>query len=151
MLLTNQSILDALSVGLPILIESVRQPQKQRPQRFYSLAAIANASSNPRLAGTLNQNGGLPLCRELERQSLTNLHIFGSRMGDCAKTALYHLSERKEGDVNYAATKYRFKYGTKPSMELSLANYSKYGGTLWFCFIVWLLIMFFMFSPLIRV
>ena len=102
--MTNQTILDALSQRLPLLIESVRQTQKQRPQRFYALAAIANAASNPQLVAILNQNGGLQLCRELERQ---HLNLFGSRMGDCAKTALYRLSQGKEGDATYATTKYR--------------------------------------------
>jgi hypothetical protein len=40
----------------------------------------------------------LQLCRDIERQSLANLHILGSKMGDCARTAVFHLSEKKEGD-----------------------------------------------------
>lgn len=50
---------------------------------------------------------GLQLCREIERQSLANLHILGSKMGDCAQTAVYHLSERREGDAKRGLVKYR--------------------------------------------
>lgn len=53
-------------------------------------------------------NVGLQLCREVERQSLANLHILGSRMGDCAQTAVYRLTDQKEGNVKIGNTKYRW-------------------------------------------
>ena len=143
-------MLEILGTSIPILIETIRQVQKQRPQRFYAVSAIANASSHPRLAGILKQHGGLQLCRELERQQLMNLQLVGSRMGDCANTALYNLSEAKEGDPTFGTTKYRFKYGTRPVMELSLVPYHKYAGTLWCCFALWCMMLVFTFSPLLR-
>ena len=57
LLLTDVPIVEALSVGIPVLMDALRQSQ-QRPQRFYAAAAIANASSHPRLASVLTQNGG---------------------------------------------------------------------------------------------
>jgi hypothetical protein len=59
LLLSNTVLLEVVGTGIPSLIETVRQSQKQRPQRFYAAAAIANSSSNPRLASILNQNGGI--------------------------------------------------------------------------------------------
>lgn len=56
-LLSDKPIVEALGVGMPVLIDALRQAQ-QRPQRFYAAAAVANASCHPNLAGILNQNGG---------------------------------------------------------------------------------------------
>ena len=53
---------------------------------------------------------GLQLCREVERQSLANLHILGSRMGDCAQTTVYRLTDQKEGNVKIGNTKYRYNH-----------------------------------------
>jgi hypothetical protein len=57
-LLTNLVVLESLGAAMPVLIETVRHVQKLKPQRFYAVAAVANASSHPRLASLLNQNGG---------------------------------------------------------------------------------------------
>jgi len=148
LLLSDNINIEALGVGMTPLMEGLRSSQ-QRPHRFYAAAAIANASAHPRLASILKQNGGLQLVREIERQSLANLHILGSKMSDCAQTAIYRLSEGKEGDANMGTVKYRFKWGTRPIMELSLASYGKHSGILWFCFAIWLLIVLFTFMPLV--
>lgn len=92
---------------MPSLVEALRHIEKHRPQRFYAAAAIANASAHPRLASALNQHGALQLCRDIERQSLANLNVLGSRMGECASTAVHHLSDGREGDPNLAPIKYR--------------------------------------------
>lgn len=91
----------------------------------------------------------LQLCRELERQSLANLHIIGSKLGECMQTAVYRLSERKEGDPKMGNAKYTFKWGTKPVMELSLAAYTKHSTYLWLCFALWICIVLFTFLPLL--
>ncbi|RYH31815.1 hypothetical protein EON65_01775 [archaeon] len=106
MLLADNTTIEALGVAMPILLEILKHGQ-QRPQGLYSAACVANAASHPRLAALLNQHGGLPLCREVERQSLANLHIIGSRLGECVQTAVYKLSDRKEGDSKMGALKYR--------------------------------------------
>lgn len=60
----------------------------------------------------------LQLFRELERQSLANLHLLGSRLGDCASTSVYFLSDRKEGDPHIATS--RFRYDTAAVVSLHL-------------------------------
>lgn len=50
---------------------------------------------------------GLQLCRDVERQSTANLHILGSKLGECAQTAIYRLSDKKEGDPKMGNVKYR--------------------------------------------
>lgn len=150
LLLSDTVIIESLCTGMHVLLDTLRASQ-QRPQRFYAAAAIANAAAHPRLAGVINQLGGLQLCREVERQSLANLHILGSKMGHCAQTAVYKLSDKKEGDAKMGAMKYSFKWGTKPVMELSFASYAKHSNALWFCFAVWLIIVLFTFMPLVFV
>lgn len=148
LLLADAPVVEALGTAMQPLLEVLRTSQL-RPQRFYAAAAIANASAHPRLAGLLKQHGGLQLCREVERQSLANLHILGSRLGDCAQTAVYRLSDQKEGNPKLGAAKYSFKWGNRPVMELSLASYAKHGTALWVCFGVWVLIVLFTFMPLL--
>ena len=147
-LLADVAVIEELTTGMPILLDAVRNSQ-QRPQRFYAAACIANASAHPKLAGVLNQNGGLAIVREIERQSLANLHILGSKLGDCARTAVYRLSERKEGDPKMGNMKYSFKWGTRPVMELSLAAYGQHSQTVWVCFGIWLLVVLFTFMPVV--
>jgi len=143
LLLADSLVIEALGKGIPVLLEALRASQ-QRPQRFYAAAAIANAAAHPRLVALLNANGGLQLCREVETQSLANLHILGSKIGECAQTAIFRLSgsgekrERERDEENALATQmYSFKWGTKPVMELSLTSYSKYGSAVWLCLAVW--------------
>lgn len=148
LLLTDTMAVEALGIGMVPIMECLRSSQ-QRPQRFYSAAAIANASAHPRLASILKQNGGLQLVREIERQSLANLHILGSKMGECAQTAALRLGDRRDNDVKLSSVKYSFKWGTKPVMELSLAAYGKDSRILWLCFSIWLFIVLFTFLPLV--
>jgi hypothetical protein len=51
---------------------------------------------------------GLQLCRDMERQSLANLHIIGSKLGECLQTAVYRLSDKREGDPKLGNAKYRY-------------------------------------------
>lgn len=50
---------------------------------------------------------GLQVCRDLERQSFANLHILGSKLGECMQTSVFRLSDRKEGDPKMGQLKYR--------------------------------------------
>ena len=140
-------VVRALEGAMPVLLEITRISQ-ERPQRFYSAAAIANASLHPLLLAALKENGGLEICREIELQSLSNLHILGSKLGDCAQTALYHLSDGVEGSVSLAQNKYSFKWGNKPVMELSLVPASKHTKIILFCIVGWILLLMYTFSPL---
>lgn len=148
LLLSDITAIESLGKSMPILIDVLRT-SIQKPQRLYAAAAIANASYHPRLAELLNQNGGLQLCREVDRQTMANLHIFGSKLGECVNTAIHRLSEKREGDPKMGTSKYSFKYGTKPVMELSLSPYTKHTTFLWLCFAIWILVVIFTFMPLL--
>lgn len=79
LMLQDKVLIDLLLLPLPALLDAMRSAQ-HRSQRFYALAAVANASAHPLLAAALNAGGGLALCRDVERQSLANLHILGSKV-----------------------------------------------------------------------
>lgn len=65
------------------------------------------------------------------------------------QTAVYRLSEKKEGDPKMGMAKYSFKWGTKPVMELSLASYGKNSVFLWICFGIWIVVLIYTFLPLL--
>ncbi len=136
LLLSDANMIETLGRGMPMLVDTLKTAQ-QKPQGLYAAACIANASFHPRLAALLNQNGGilnvlivmrhllvflpifmihttfitaLQLCRELERQSFANLHLLGSKVGECMQTAVYRLSERKEGEAKMGNAKYRYYF-----------------------------------------
>jgi hypothetical protein len=77
LLLTEHDLVDELTKGMSLILDALKLSQ-QRPQRFYAAAAVANASTHPRLAAELKSLGGLDIVREVERQSLANLHILGT-------------------------------------------------------------------------
>ena len=155
LLLSDGPMIEALGQAMPSLVETLRTGGAGRgvaaqPQKLYAAAAIANASFHPQLAAILNANGALVLCREIERQSLMNLMNFlGSKLGDCAQTAVYRLSDRKEGNAKFGAVKYSFKWGTKPVMELTLTAYSKHKNLLVACFVLWCIFLVFTFAPML--
>lgn len=132
LLLTDNVLIETLATALPFLMDSLRpfpatsssssqysdsRNQSKRssqdstpltgPLRFYAIASLANAACHPRLAEVIKVNGGLQLARDLERQSLANLHILGSRVVDCAQAMLYRLSDRREGDAKAACLKFK--------------------------------------------
>jgi len=149
LLLTDTKSLELLgSLAMPVIIDSLNN-DKQHPQRFYACAALANGSANPLLASVLKQKGGLQLARDIENQSLRNLHILGSRVGDCAQTTIYRLSDHKEGDVKYGLLKFKFKWGVRPVMELSLATFKQHSNIIITCFLLWLIVVLYTFSPVI--
>jgi hypothetical protein len=182
LLLTDNTTVEALGAGVPTVVDILRTSQ-QKPQGLYAAACIANASFHPRLASIINERGGnevsliclfdlfnplgLQVCREVERQGLANLNIFGSRIVECVQTAIYRLSDKKEGEQKSGNAKFRcivgltplssllffcsFKWGTKPTMELSLASYTKHSTFLWICFFLWICVVIFTFMPLLFV
>jgi hypothetical protein len=146
--LADDLTIDELGQSLLAILQSMRTSQ-QRPQRFYACAALANASSHPRLAHTMKLQGALDALREVERQALSNVHILGSRLGDSARTAVYRLSDKKEGDARSGFSKYSFKWGTKSVIELSLSGMSRGGYTLWVCFGIWIIVVLVTFMPIV--
>ncbi len=147
-LLSDKTTIEELSLGIPIILKALRRGQ-QRPQRFYAAACVANASAHPSLALLLNKNNALSQMKEIEKQSLANLHILGSKLSDCARTAVCRLSDYREGEPKLGNMKYSFKWGTRPVMELSLAAYGQHSQAIMACFGIWLLIILFTFIPVI--
>ncbi|KAJ1390979.1 hypothetical protein B484DRAFT_459536 [Ochromonadaceae sp. CCMP2298] len=148
LLLGDAVAIETLGKAVPSLVEALKNAH-QKPTRLYAAAAVANASYHPRLAALLLDAGALQLCRELERQSLMNLHVLGSKLGECAQTAVYRLSDKKEGDPKVGGAKYTFKWGTKPVMELSLVPYAKHSTLILVCFALWVGVVLFTFMPLL--
>ncbi len=58
LLLQDVVMIETLARAMPILVEALRT-SIQKPQRLYAAACIANASSHPKLASCLNQQGGM--------------------------------------------------------------------------------------------
>ena len=87
--------------------------------------------------------------KEIEKQSLTSLHILGSKLDDCAKTAVHRLSDYKDGKNRVGTMKFSFKWGTRPVMELSLAPSGPQSQAIMACFGIWLLIVLLTFMPVI--
>lgn len=148
LLLTDILTLDTLSKAIPVIVDALGSSH-ERPQRFYAAACVANASAHPRLALLLKELGALNLMKEIERQSLRSLHVLGSKLSDCAKTAVHRLSDCKEGNTGVGTTKFSFKWGTRPVMELSLAPYGPQSQAIMACFGIWLLIILLTFMPAI--
>jgi len=77
-------------------------------ESYITLLTLYTFFPSPRLPFSIFlTHTALQLCREVERQSLANLHIIGSKLSECAQTAVYRLSDRKEGDPKLGAVKYR--------------------------------------------
>lgn len=110
---------------IPHLLNVFRDT-KIKNQKLYAAAGIANASTHPRLAQILKEHEGtlylfntlsrgtnspilfpiaLSLCRE--RVSMANLPVLDTTMGECVQTAIYHLSDKKDGlSKRFAAIRY---------------------------------------------
>lgn len=69
---------------------------------------------------------GLQLCREVERQSAANLHIFGSKLGECMQTAVYRLSDRREGDPRMGAVKYTYATASAAAAAPATPSFAYY-------------------------
>jgi len=146
LLLQDTHTISELSQILPTLLEICRTAN-ERPQCFYSGAAIANATSHPTLASRLLQENGLEVCRELSHQASSHLHILGSRLGDCSQTALHNLTAGREGASSRAGAKYRFKWGTKPAMQLGLVSAERHGRVIAACLVLWVCLIMYTLSP----
>jgi serine/threonine protein phosphatase PrpC len=91
----------------------------------------AALQAHPKLAAALLSSNALAVMREIEvsthytcvpssatplhaqHHSLATLHVGGSKLAECAQTALYRLTTNQEGDKNLAHKKYRFKVSTR--------------------------------------
>jgi hypothetical protein len=148
MFLEDEPVIDSLMPAMSLLLEIVHT-SGERPQRFYAAAGIANAAAHPSLAEVLLDEGGLGICQHLESQASATLHIMGSQLGECAQTSLYLLSQGNEGDSESADRKYRFVWGTEPTMQLQLVSSDRHKKLLTVCAVVWFIMIFYTFSPVL--
>jgi len=115
-------------------------------QRCYAAAAIANACAHPVLAGKIKDLHGLELMQKIESQNKANMAFGGSRISECAETAIARLSG--EGDVRQALKKYTFKWGNKPMMELTLDT-TKNRLRVYVCLAIWILCILLLLHPIL--
>jgi hypothetical protein len=85
--------------------------------------------------------------QDVESQNKRNLGLGGTRIAECAETAVARLSG--SGDPRLALKKYTFKWGNKPVMELTLDS-GKNRMRLGVCFVLWIFLTLYMLQPLIR-
>lgn len=152
LLSAEQGLIDEISAGMSVLLEVIKNSSNSG-QKFYATAAVANATAHPIFRNNLKNHGALEQMKIIERHSFANLHIIGSKIGDCAQTAIYRITNGTEGDASYKASKYSFKWGSKPVMELSLTTLATFSNDknnnkfIYGCFAGWLLIIIYLFFP----
>lgn len=113
-------------------------------QRCYAAAAIANACAHPVLAGKIKELHGLELMQKIEK---SNLAFGGSRITECAETAIARLSEGG-GDVRQALKKYTFKWGNRPMMELTLDT-KRNRVRVYVCLAIWVICILVLLHPIL--
>jgi hypothetical protein len=157
-----------LCKAMPVLVKIVRATQ-HRSMRFYSMAAIANASAHASLAKALVEIDALEVCEEQEKQSLGKNIAFGSKLSICAHAAATalrkHIGDMESGTGNTGASafaglsilsggseKYNFKWGKEPAMRIELDPGLKTKNTNAFIFalIVWGSIIMWTFFPALK-
>jgi hypothetical protein len=152
LLSAEQGLVDEISAAMGVLLDIVKTSTNSG-QKFYATAAIANATAHPIFRNILKNNGALEQMKIIERASFANLHIIGSKIGDCAQTVIHRITSGAEGDASYSTSKYSFKWGSKPVMELSLTTLASFGSDksnnklIVGCFATWLLIILYLFFP----
>jgi len=152
LLSAEQGLIDEISAGMGVLIEVIKT-SPHSGHKFYSTAAVANATAHPIFRNILKNHGALDQMKIIEGHSFANLHIIGSKIGDCAQTSIHRLTNGTEGDPSYSTAKYSFKWGSKPVMELSLTTLASFGGDknnnkfIYGCFAIWLIIILYLFFP----
>lgn len=118
-------------------------------QTTYAAAAIANACAHPVLAGKIKELHGLEVMQKVESQNKSNLAFGGSRITECAETAIARLSEGGGGkDVRQALKKYTFKWGNRPMMELTLDT-TRNRVRLYVCLGLWILCTLLLLHPVL--
>ncbi len=108
--------------------------------------AIANATAHPVLAGYIFDNSGLDLIEEVDRQNKANLSLGGTRIAECCETAVLRLGGSK--DPVLAMVKYTYKWGNKPTMELTI-DHGQHRNRIQACVVIWVLCVVLLFYPLV--
>lgn len=145
LLLTNDVVIKEIAECVQVILDATKSRDKTK--RCYAVAAIANATSHPILAGRITELGGLVLLEDIERKNKANLSLGGTRVAECAETAVLRLSGHQI-DSSVAVRKYTYKWGNKPVIELMIDPQS-HGNRLQVCVVIWVLCIIMLFYPLV--
>uniref|UniRef100_A0A7S2S7X2 Armadillo repeat-containing protein 8 n=1 Tax=Rhizochromulina marina TaxID=1034831 RepID=A0A7S2S7X2_9STRA len=143
-LLTKEEIVLDAARALPALLDLCQGRDKAR--RCYGVAALANATAHPVLAGKVKELGGLKVLADIEKLQKANLSLGGTQVAECAETAVLRLTGTKDPKV--AVRKYKYKWGNKPMMELTF-DPVVHRKRLQVCIVLWVLGAIFLFYPLV--
>jgi len=129
-LLTRPEAVDPIDEALEDVLALARS--RERVQRCYAVAAVANAAAHPQLCASIAKLGGRAVLAEIERASRQpSLDMSGTKIAECAQTAIARLdaaagraadqsAEARERAREAMARKYTFTWGNRPMMTLAL-------------------------------
>jgi len=146
-LLAQESWAQQVAASIDTVLE-IASTSHEKGLRCYAVAAIANATAHPILAGRIAELNGLAIMREIEGKSLT---LEGTRVAECAETArlrLAALEVKSNQGQDIALRKYSFKWGNAPIMELIFDPQTN-RNRLQVCAVVWVLTVVLLFYPLV--
>lgn len=144
LLLAKEVPINEIAASMELILELAKSRDKTK--MCYAVAALANATSHPVLAGRINELNGLALLEEIEMKNKANLSLGGTRVAECAETAVLRLSGHVDSKI--AVRKYTYKWGNKPVLELML-DPQTHGNRLQVCGVVWVLCIILLFWPLV--
>lgn len=143
-MLSKENMINEIQESMEFILELAKSRDKTK--RCYAVAALANATSHPVLAGKINALNGLVLLEDIEMKNKANLSLGGTRVAECAETAVLRLSGHIDSKI--AVRKYTYKWGNKPVLELML-DPQTHGNRLQVCGVVWVLCIILLFWPLV--
>lgn len=144
LLLTQDDVVQEVSQRVGAILDLAKSHDKA--ERCYAVAAVANATAHPTLAGRISDLGGCELLRDIERDHKANLNLGGTRVAECAETAVLRLTGSR--DPKIALRKYKYRWGNRPTMELML-DPSTHRKRLQVCLAFWVLCTVLLFKPLV--
>jgi len=161
-LLAHQEFILAVSEALPHVLQAAQN--RDRLLRCYGIAALANASANPLLAGRIKELGGVEVVEKIEKENLrANTVTFGgTRVSECCEVALLRLtgsissssSRSSKGKVEEEGRalfgrKFTFKFGNSPALELTLDG-GKNRASIVGCLLLWVVGVLLVLQPVLR-
>ncbi len=153
-LLAHQDLGHALCEAFPAVLTAAQS--RDRLLRCYGMAALANASANPVLAGKIKELDGVAVIEKVEKENLSTLTFGGTRITECCEVALLRLmgvakamEKEKEGSKPLSTRKFLFKWGTTPSLELTLDGSKNRAGVVG-CLVLWIVCVLVVLQPVLR-
>jgi len=143
--LTDELLIQSCANCMGVLLE--HSGGRDNTRKCYAVAALANASAHPLLTLEITRLGGLEILQEIEQTHKANLSLGGTRVAECAETAVLRLTGSCT-DPSVALRKFTFKWGTKPVLEL-LLDTQLHLSRLQVCIVIWVLCIVMLFYPLV--